>query len=605
MKLLSAACLAALISTAALAQQGGGVVYVPPITATHCAEWKSANVLEDSGGTCGGSGGSPAGNVGDIQDNAGAGAFGASALNDNGTIIKSTESIDTKTNATVWEIANASSVGTTLNKLAKLTGAPSTALITATTDVAGALGVVIGGAGTTGSAQIAITGQASCVFDGATTAGHYVINSATVAGDCSDAGAGEPNGKTVVGIVLSTNVAGGTFGLSLFPPTEASISASSGTAGKPCTSTNGSIQYDNTGLFGCAPAIVNSGVFDFTGTQFQFGGNPYFAAIGGANYNTGIGGATLPAYTSGQFNICIGYGDSGHGACNALTSGSINVAVGFDAGKVITTASNDTFIGQSSGLDTTTGTVNTAVGSFALQYNTTGAFNVAVGANAIGANSGSAGAFDHDTAIGDVALGLLNGGASFDTAIGFDACGSVTTGNSNLCLGPYAGIAASPGTNLTTGSRDIIINALGGGTTTCSPSSASVNDEFDLCSNGTGVGDVAPIERCNIASIAAGSCTFNVPLVSGGTPPTLTGTCTTATQTGGNTAGSFAASCTAQTVIMTFGSTAPHGWICVALDQTTTADTLKQSAGSASTTACTLSGTTVASDVIVFQATAF
>ena len=92
-------------------------------------------------------------------------------------------------------------------------------------------------------------------------------------------------------------------------------------------------------------------------------------------------------------------------------------------------------------------------------------------------------------------------------------------------------------------------------------------------------------------------------VVAGGSAPTLTGTCTTSTQVGGNTAGSFAATCTAQTVIITFATTAPNGWVCNAQDETTSADTMKQTAHS--TTSCTFTGTTVAADVIVFDARAY
>ena len=62
-------------------------------------------------------------------------------------------------------VANASSTGTTLNTLTKLTGAPSTAVKTATTDTGGSVGITIAGAGTTGNATIALSGGASCVFD--------------------------------------------------------------------------------------------------------------------------------------------------------------------------------------------------------------------------------------------------------------------------------------------------------------------------------------------------------------------------------------------------------------------------------------------------------
>src|SRR4029450_10692047 len=101
--------------------------------------------------------------------------------------------------------------------LAKLTGAPSKAIIVGTSDTT-ALGIVVGGAGTSGSAQIAREGIASCVFDGATTAGNYVQISTTSAGSCHDAGATFPtSGGQVLGRVLSTNGAGGTYAMVLYP----------------------------------------------------------------------------------------------------------------------------------------------------------------------------------------------------------------------------------------------------------------------------------------------------------------------------------------------------------------------------------------------------
>ena len=110
-------------------------------------------------------------------------------------------------------IANEGATGTTLNKLAKLTGAPSTAIITATTDTQGALGIVVGWTGTsatTGNAVIARQGIASCVFDGAVTAGDYVQISTTTAGDCHDGGATRPTTGQILGRVLATNATPGT-----------------------------------------------------------------------------------------------------------------------------------------------------------------------------------------------------------------------------------------------------------------------------------------------------------------------------------------------------------------------------------------------------------
>ena len=79
------------------------------------------------------------------------------------------------------EIANDGTTGTTAHTLAMLTGAGAAIIATtATTD--GVVGVVTGNAGTTGNAQVAVSGDASCAFDGATTAGDSSAISSTSGG---------------------------------------------------------------------------------------------------------------------------------------------------------------------------------------------------------------------------------------------------------------------------------------------------------------------------------------------------------------------------------------------------------------------------------------
>jgi hypothetical protein len=128
-----------------------------------------------------------------------------------------------------FSISNASSTGTTVNTLTKLTGAPSTAVITATSDTGGAIGITTAGAGSSGTATITTAGKISCIFDGATTAGDYVQISSTTAGNCHDTGSGSyPSTGQVLGRVLSTNGSGGTYTLDLFP---SEIKAASGGSG--------------------------------------------------------------------------------------------------------------------------------------------------------------------------------------------------------------------------------------------------------------------------------------------------------------------------------------------------------------------------------------
>lgn len=154
------------------------------------------------------------------------------------------------------QIPNAGTTGTTLNKLAKINSNGSL-VITATSDTSGAYGVVVAGAGTSGSADVAQVGQASCVFDGATTAGDYVTISSSTAGDCHDDGASAPAGVQAVGRVLTTNASAGTYAMALL----------SGGGGGGSTVPGGSstdVQYNSSGSFAGDSGMTYDGSGDLT-----------------------------------------------------------------------------------------------------------------------------------------------------------------------------------------------------------------------------------------------------------------------------------------------------------------------------------------------------
>lgn len=134
----------------------------------------------------------------------------------------------------------------------------------------------------------------------------------------SPAGVAETNGKVLVG-------AGGAWVAGNVPV--ASVS------GGLCTSTNFSVQFDNSGTAGCAPAIINSGVFDFTGTQLQIQGT---SLLDMQNFSGG-----------GGSNIGVGF-QAMSGA--NLNSGTGNAAFGWNAGAGLSlSASGNTFIGSGAG----------------------------------------------------------------------------------------------------------------------------------------------------------------------------------------------------------------------------------------------------------------
>lgn len=109
----------------------------------------------------------------------------------------------------IERIPNNVSSGTILNTLAKVDSSGTITTI-ATTDFNIPVYIVVGNAGTTGSAMVATSGIATCEFDTAGgTAGHFVIASTVSAGLCRDGGAVPPVGAWVIGQLLSSPTAGG------------------------------------------------------------------------------------------------------------------------------------------------------------------------------------------------------------------------------------------------------------------------------------------------------------------------------------------------------------------------------------------------------------
>jgi hypothetical protein len=188
------------------------------------------------------------------------------------------------------QIANATITGTTINKLAKINSQGSV-VITATSDTKGAIGVVVAGAGTSGSADVAQVGQASCAFDGATTAGDYAIISSTTAGDCHDYGLAAPtNGDQAVGQVLSTNASAGTYAMQLL---------SGGGGGGAVTNPGGSstdVQYNNGGVFGGNSSFT----YDGSGNASLSG------KISSASANVSGLTASEPVVSDGSKNLISG-----------------------------------------------------------------------------------------------------------------------------------------------------------------------------------------------------------------------------------------------------------------------------------------------------------
>jgi hypothetical protein len=113
---------------------------------------------------------------------------------------------------------NYTSNGSTINLLQKLTTVSSVshAVDATISDVTGLIGIASTTVATGAAVLVNVYGTASCLFDGATTAGDYAQASTTVAGNCHDVGASYPAANQVLGFVLSSNAAAGTYTMFLF-----------------------------------------------------------------------------------------------------------------------------------------------------------------------------------------------------------------------------------------------------------------------------------------------------------------------------------------------------------------------------------------------------
>ena len=105
--------------------------------------------------------------------------------------------------------------GTSGNLLARLDNAGGVQRASIN-DTTGIVGVVIGGSGNSGNAQIAYSGVANCTFDSAVTAGNYVVNSSVNNGFCRDGGSAFPASGQTVGRSLRSGTAGSTLPIFLF-----------------------------------------------------------------------------------------------------------------------------------------------------------------------------------------------------------------------------------------------------------------------------------------------------------------------------------------------------------------------------------------------------
>lgn len=179
-------------------------------------------------------------------------------------------------------------------------------------------------------------------------------------------------------------------------------------------------------------------------------------------YNTALGQNALINSTAGNYNTAIG-----RLALDDLTSGSSNVGIGNGAGQGVTSTDYSVFVGESAGWSPSSnmGSYNTAVGRASGRgggdYNTHLGYHSGYGdydadyQTGVGAYAYSSGYGDYGVAVGayssrsgrhyqSVGVGYFslgrNGTSSpyFNVAVGYDAGGSIYSGDYNTIVGNNA-----------------------------------------------------------------------------------------------------------------------------------------------------------------------
>ncbi len=160
--------------------------------------------------------------------------------------------------------------------------------------------------------------------------------------------------------------------------------------------------------------------------------------------NTSVGCNTGMSTMTGTANTCMGYSVG-----VAITSGSKNTFVGAASGVSTTTVSANTYVGAASGA-LANGSNNTFMGASA-GLNCSENENVAIGVKALFT---MAGGYAYGITAGSVAVGnsaLYNGIGTSNTALGYQAGYTNTTGGYNTYLGNAAdcAVACSTSSNMT------------------------------------------------------------------------------------------------------------------------------------------------------------
>jgi hypothetical protein len=268
---------------------------------------------------------------------------------------------------------------------------------------------------TTGASNIAIGGNTLDAADGGETGNIAIGDSALGA---MDEGSGNANYNIGIGHLALTGGAGNA---------DMTGNIAIGANALNSTSTN---SHTGTIAIGYETLTALTSGAGNTAVGYQAGDN-----LDAGNYNTILGYQALSAEDGHGYNVAVGYQ-----ALLVQNAGADvgNVAIGYQAGKAIST-----------------GARNLAIGKGAMDSLTVGDDNVAIGYDALGTMAATDNN-DKNIAIGSYALanaGASSNVASDNVAIGYSAGVQVTTADNSTFIGSNAGAAITTGaSNMAIGS---------------------------------------------------------------------------------------------------------------------------------------------------------
>ena len=224
------------------------------------------------------------------------------------------------------------------------------------------------------------------------------------------------------------------------------------------TAPSDAVGIDGSGAQYAVPVFTDTKTI--TNLPLGTAGQVLTSAGAGANPSWQAASSGVPYILGGaQFNASLKVGDTTTGV---LSAAEYNVGLGVASLDAITSADSCTAVGWSALSSVTSGQDNTAMGSLAGNGVNTGQNNVH-----IGAKSCQSGDTNYNTGVGARTLRFGAAGADNNVAVGFSA-GISCEGTQNTMLGAQAG------GNLTTGDNNTIVGY------DAEPSSGTVSNEITL-----------------------------------------------------------------------------------------------------------------------------